>query len=103
MSFENKLTTFLRMDGKGKISEIILNDIIWCYKSHLYHSTIFIYICIRLRVNSLKMKYFSMLQNVQCIYEYALEDCSPNLHNGVLEAAWMRDVVRKVNYLSPTI
>ena len=28
---------------------------------------------------------------------------SPNLYNGVLEAAWMRDVVRKVNYLSPTI
>jgi len=49
------------------------------------------------------MKYFSMLQNFQCIYEYALEDFSPNLHNGVLEAAWMRDVVRKVNYLSPTI
>jgi len=41
------------------------------------------------------MKYFSMLQNFQCIYEYALEDFSPNLHNGVLEAAWMRDVVRK--------
>ena len=63
----------------------------------------FIFIYIRLRVNCLKMKCFSMLQNVQCIYEYALEDCFPNLHNGVLEVAWMRDVVRKVNYLSPTI